>query len=300
MERNVWADMFIDIVVRRSGYDTLMKTSVVTMVLVVPFLVCLVLCVCQFSANADVFRDSDVAAYILLDVVAVAQCCIASFILLMITRRSHRHLVRDIVWMEAVSGYVGSHGADTTVLDEIRGEVSERGWTVKILVSAALWAAIGVILVAMGVSMYYRTDALDNSVMGLIVVSYIILLAQFVVTIGSTAMFPSRHDSVQCRFTEELSRRMADIGVECSPMERSVSDVRPLIHVILFVATLGLYSFVLLLLANHRMNAHLKSQWEYETVLMMRIIRNEDGIGVEGIGDNQPSNAALRFLRNAL
>ena len=73
-----------------------------------------------------------------------------------------------------------------------------------------------------------------------------------------------------------------------------------IIHIVLFVVTLGLYSIPLLLIANHGMNKHIRNQWKYETDLMMKIIRNEGGIGVEGFGSNQPSNAFLRFLKNAL
>ena len=141
-------------------------------------------------------------------------------------------------------------------------------------------------------------EAPDMDVLNVVYLSYALLLIQFIFTTGTTYRFPAKHDDAQHRFTKELQRCLP--GIDQPAMGHEVRIGSRIIHIILFVVTLGLYSIPLLLLANHGMNKHIRNQWKYETDLMMKIIRNEGGIGVEGFGSNQPSNAFLRFLKNAL
>ena len=83
-------------------------------------------------------------------------------------------------------------------------------------------------------------------------------------------------------------------------MEPSVRKARWAVHIVLFAVTLGVYSVVILLLANRRTNTHIRSQWGYESRVMISMIRHEGGIGIEGVGDNQPGNWLARLLFNAL
>ena len=298
MERNEWADRFVDNVVRRSDWDTITKTSVITLVLVFPIVFALLFSFYVFYENPDVFLDSENSILVALVVSLVGECFLASLILFSLTARTHRHLRRDMLWMDALIGYVDSKGGDSERLRSIRGEVNDRWWTVKTLFSMCIWLSIAVILGAIGIFMFYRVNVLDMDVLNVVYLSYALLLIQFIFTTGTTYRFPAKHDDAQHRFTKELQRCLP--GIDQPAMGHEVRIGSRIIHIILFVVTLGLYSIPLLLLANHGMNKHIRNQWNYETDLMMKIIRNEGGIGVEGFGSNQPSNAFLRFLKNAL
>ena len=298
MERNEWADGFVDNVVRRSDWDTITKTSVITLVLVFPIVFALLFSFYVFYENPDIFLDSENSILVALVVSLVGECFLASLILFSLTARTHRHLRRDMLWMDALMGYVDSKGGDSERLRSIRGGVNDRWWTVKTLFSMCIWLSIAVILGAIGIFMFYRVNVLDMDVLNVVYLSYALLLIQFIFTTGTTYRFPAKHDDAQHRFTKELQRCLP--GIDQPAMGHEVRIGSRIIHIILFVVTLGLYSIPLLLLANHGMNKHIRNQWKYETDLMMKIIRNEGGIGVEGFGSNQPSNAFLRFLKNAL
>lgn len=300
MERNVWADRFVDNVVRRSEQDVISKTVLITLLLILPVTLAFIFCGYVIGDNPDDFDDPGGSALVMVIVCMVCDMWMASSILFNLTRKAHRHLVRDIAWMEALEGYVESKGADASGLRRIGGQLSERGWKVRTAVSAVMFGAVTLFLAAIGVFMFLREGAFDVDVTRTVLLAYVMVLAQFVFTVSTTSGFPAKHDRVQCEFTEELEKRLGEIGVDQPAMGKSVRRLPTFVHAILFVVTLGLYSFPLLLMANHSLNVHIRSQWKYETDLMMKIIRNEGGIGVEGMGNNQPSNAFLRLLKNAL
>ena len=300
MERNVWADRFVDNVVRRSERDVISKTVLITLILILPVTFAFVICGYVILDNPDDFDDPEGSVLVMVIVCVVCDLWLASSVLFNLTRKAHRHLLRDIAWMESLEGYVESKGSDASELRRIGGQLSGRGWKVRTAVSAVMFGAVTLFLAAIGVFMFLREGAFNPNVTRAVLLAYAMVLVQFVFTVGATAGFPAKHDRVQCEFTEELERRLRGIGVDQPAMGNEVRRIPMFVHAILFVVTLGLYSFPLLLMANHHMNVHIRSQWRYETELMMKIVRNEGGIGVEGIGDNQPSNAFLRLIRNAM
>ena len=97
MERNEWADRFVDNVVRRSDWDTITKTSVITLVLVFPIVFALLFSFYVFYENPDVFLDSENSILVALVVSLVGECFLASLILFSLTARTHRHLRRDML-----------------------------------------------------------------------------------------------------------------------------------------------------------------------------------------------------------
>ena len=80
MERNEWADRFVDNVVRRSDWDTITKTSVITLVLVFPIVFALLFSFYVFYENPDVFLDSENSILVALVVSLVGECFLASLI----------------------------------------------------------------------------------------------------------------------------------------------------------------------------------------------------------------------------
>lgn len=296
MQRNQWADRFTDIVVRRTDYDSVPGTDTVILILLIPMLISVVVASLLMAYHANVFDNAD-TLYITAIMGMLTECCLAAFVLFSLANRSRRHVVRDTVWMDSLIGYAESHGADTSGMRSVRDEIPHN-YNISAFVSAGLWMAITAIVIADGI-LISRTGLTDLTFRFLIY-AYLLVLVQFAVTLGSTAMFPYRHDDMQCRFTAELSDACESFGLSVKRMEPTVRKPRAVINVVLFAITLGLYSFILLLVANRRTNRHIMSQWKYESNLMVSIIRFEDGIGVEGYGDNQPKNWLVRMLFNVL
>ena len=298
MERNRWVDDFVDCVIRRSETDSVPSTYLVVLVIIVPLILAQAFIASGVTALGDWFdgNEYEVVYYVSL----YAECCIVSFVLFVLTRRSSSHLARDIVWMDSLIGYAESKGADASTLRGIRDEASRGRWTAKGWVGTAFWLAVTAYTIIQGFILFYGTGSDDGRGLMPFVYVYLLVMAQFVFTLGTTAGFPYRHDQLQCEFSREFSARAARFGSEVDAMEPSVRKARWIIHIVLFAVTLGVYSVVILLLANRRTNTHIRSQWGYESRVMISMIRHEDGIGIEGVGDNQPGNWLARLLFNAL
>ncbi len=298
MERNRWVDDFVDCVIRRSETDSVPSTYLVVLVIIVPLILAQAFIASGVTALGDWFdgNEYEVVYYVSL----YAECCIVSFVLFVLTRRSSSHLARDIVWMDSLIGYAESKGADASTLRGIRDEASRGRWTAKGWVGTAFWLAVTAYTIIQGFILFYGTGPEDGRGLVPFVYVYLLVMAQFVFTLGTTAGFPYRHDRLQCEFSREFSERAAGFGLEIDAMEPSVRKARWIIHIVLFAVTLGVYSVVILLLANRRTNTHIRSQWGYESRVMISMIRHEDGIGIEGVGDNQPGNWLARLLFNAL
>ena len=298
MERNRWVDDFVDCVIRHSETDSVPSTYLVVLVIIVPLILAQAFIASGVTALGDWFdgNEYEVVYYVSL----YAECCIVSFVLFVLTRRSSSHLARDIVWMDSLIGYAESKGADASTLRGIRDEASRGRWTAKGWVGTAFWLAVTAYTIIQGFILFYGTGPEDGRGLVPFVYVYLLVMAQFVFTLGTTAGFPYRHDRLQCEFSREFSERAAGFGLEIDAMEPSVRKARWIIHIVLFAVTLGVYSVVILLLANRRTNTHIRSQWGYESRVMISMIRHEDGIGIEGVGDNQPGNWLARLLFNAL
>ena len=291
-------DDFVDCVIRRSETDSVPSTYLVVLVIIVPLILAQAFIASGVTALGDWFdgNEYEVVYYVSL----YAECCIVSFVLFVLTRRSSSHLARDIVWMDSLIGYAESKGADASTLRGIRDEASRGRWTAKGWVGTAFWLAVTAYTIIQGFILFYGTGPEDGRGLVPFVYVYLLVMAQFVFTLGTTAGFPYRHDRLQCEFSREFSERAAGFGLEIDAMEPSVRKARWIIHIVLFAVTLGVYSVVILLLANRRTNTHIRSQWGYESRVMISMIRHEDGIGIEGVSDNQPGNWLARLLFNAL
>ena len=299
MERNQWADRFTDNVVRRTERDSDTSVYVVFLLLCIPMFLAIVFSFFVVETNQDIFDSMDIIE-IAFSTIFVSECCIAGFLLYSYTRTDHDHQARDVEWMDALIGYVGSKGGDTSDMERIRKGIRTSGWSVKKAFSGAMLLVDLAILAVIGIAAFLNVGMLADRLFQMLLVCYAVLLIQFVFTVSTTVRFPFRHDRVQCEFTEALSVQLRGIGIPMEPMDRSVRRSYLLIHILLFIVTLGLYSCVLLLLTSYLTSRHIKTQWKYEQRLMMEIISFEGGVGIEGIGSNQPKGAVARFLKNLI
>ena len=298
MERNEWADRFTDNVIRRTDRDSSTSAYVVLLLLAFPPILAVAFGAFVVLGNREIFGTDDLTIPIV--TALVGECCITSFLLFSMNRTDRRHQSRDMEWMDSLIGYVKSKDGDTSEMERSRAKLRITGWRAKGVFSAAILTVNLLILVALGASMLAGIDILDHNITAFVIASYVLLLIQLVFTMGTTIRFPYRHERAQCEFTEALSREMRAIGIQCEPMVRATHRTFMVVHILLFVVTLGLYSAVLLLLTTHRMNRHIRIQWKYEEELMRRIIEFEGGVGVEGVGCNQPRNRVARALKNSM
>lgn len=298
MDRNEWADRFVDCVVKRSWKDSTISTTVALLALFIPLLLALIIVAYQFIIHFDVFMETGLEVGIVISL--VVECGLASFILFTITRRSRNHMIRDLEWMDSLIGYVESYGRDASDLRAIRKRASKGAWNARYAISAGIWIINSLYII--GIVLYIRLgeDLYSDPVMYMFFLSYILLMVQYMFTFGSTTGFPSKHDRIQCEFVKEF-RTLADgFGLYVDPLEQTVPKSHPVVRGILFVITIGLFSIPLLLWCNHQMNKHIRNQWKYESDLVVSIIRFEGGVGIEGVGYNQPKNWLGRVINNIL
>lgn len=310
MERNRAADEFANCVVRRGDQDLLLKPSLMIVSLVVPLLVGLLfaLAVLEVDAgNGHVNFPEDMLPECILAMgctAAFTEAGLISFMIFNVTRRNRNHLKRDIVWMDSLSDYVDSRGGDSRVMRSVRGRYVEGTSKAVSLFSMAVWLFIVVTLALLGILMHYVTDleegiGLAALALLLVLPMLLVLFLQFIATIGSVLKFPSRHDTIQADFTKALSDACATFGLKVEPMEHTVKKRHAVVHIILTVITLGLYSFVYLIFACRDMNRHLRTQWAYEEDLLERIVDFEGGIGIEPTDEGVPGGA-VRLLKKLM
>ncbi len=295
MERNKAADAFVDCVVHRGDRDMMLKPSLFIAGLFIPVVVGTAVAFAVLwldSANGNAtfpeerYRE---CITVMLLTAFTAEAALSSFMLFCVTRRNRNHLRRDAEWMEALSDFVDFHGGDSASMRRTAlGNKSIIGGAATNL-SMAIWMILTLALVALGIGIFltYDSASLDGVTVTVLVMAVpvlMLLLVQFAVTVGSVFFFPSNHDAVQAKFTEEFSDRCAGFGFRVNRMQHTVHrrDIWP--HILLVAVTLGLYSFVYLFISCREMNKHLTEQWAYEEDLMRRIVEFEGGTGIECIG----------------
>ena len=281
MVRNADADRFVDCVVSRGKHDIVTGTLLIMVSMLVPAFFGATMSLMISEYYPDIFdpeRDASVAAIISFSI----ECAILSFILLFMSRRSKRHMRRDVEWMSSLCGYVDSIGGDSAEMRRIAKSADMLVTKINNGTSMAIWAFTSLYVCAIGILSYNRADILDTHVLMFCFICYVLLLAQFLLTAGSTSKFPTKHDKLQCEFTHALCHELRDKGISIDPMKRSTGELHPLINTFLFIITLGVYAIVIIIISNIRFNRHIRNQWKYEEGLMAALIHAQGAAGIEG------------------
>jgi len=111
----------------------------------------------------------------------------------------------------------------------------------------------------------------------------LLLMLQFLITVGSVLGFPARHDKMQADFTGAMCKEFDRFGFCAEPFSHDIPSSRIWVHALLMLLSLGLYSVIYLFISCKEMNSHLVGQWVYEEDLMRRMIDFEGGIGIEAV-----------------
>ncbi len=281
MARNDAADRFVDCVINRGRYDSVTRTSLLITSMLVPVLFGLIMTSYASSNHPDVF-DIHTDGAIACAIVASVECGVISFILLFMSRRSKRHMRRDVEWMSSLCDYVDSVGGNSTDMRRISKEADMLTTKINNGASMAIWAFTALYICAIGIMSYHRVGIMDTNITAVYAACYALVIVQYLITAGSVSRFPSKHDKLQCEFTETMSKELRRAGIPAEPMRRCTGNLHPVINTVLFIVTLGSYSVVIIILSNIRFGNHVKGQWKYEEKLMETMIRSQGATGIEG------------------
>ena len=281
MARNDAADRFVDCVINRGRYDSVTRTSLLITSMLVPVLFGLIMTSYASSNHPDVF-DVHTDGAIACAIVASVECGMISFILLFMSRRSKRHMRRDVEWMSSLCDYVDSVGGNSTDMRRISMEADMLTTKINNGASMAIWAFTALYICAIGIMSYHGVATMDTHITAVYAACYALVIVQYLITAGSVSRFPSKHDKLQCEFTEAMSKELRRAGIPAEPMRRCTGNLHPVINTMLFIVTLGLYSVVIIILSNIRFGNHVKGQWKYEEKLMETLMRSQGATGIEG------------------
>ncbi len=296
MKGNEHADAFADCVVRRTEWDTIMRPGPVLATMVVPAAIAFVIIVLVVHIHGgEDITSTGIGGGVV--AAAMIECCVVGLLLFTMTRRTRSHQMRDIIWADSLTSYAGSKGADVSRLESLAADLRRRGRTPLTVLSGAMLGFNVLYLLGLGVYLALTHSIIEFWMLLLVAVSYILLLLQFLLSVGATYGFPHRHEGLQIAFTEELSRCLGQVGVDVPPMKRAVGRPHTVVCLLLFLVTLGLFSVVMFLMACRNMNVHILNQWDYERTVLEGIISAEGGTGIGPMEGSEPG-LATRVLRS--
>ena len=285
---NECADAFLDCIMKRSRYDTMMHMGMIILVMVVTPIIIL-----GFIHTQDYLDTREISGII---GAQLLENLIFNFIIFSIVLALYKHHCRDILWMNALAGYAESYGHDVSELRGIIREFDDRGIRLVVKVFRIYIIALTVLTVIQGVAVSVKGLDIDTCVH---IVEMLALLMLILLCISTGYQFKKlrKYDSLQRRF-ERLF---------CSMMSKELHGITPNAgriwakwvwpHVILMIVTVGLYSLPFSLYVVHTMNVHITTQHRFEGRLMVAIMEKEGATGIRRIEKDQ-GNRIGSAIRN--
>ncbi len=135
-----------------------------------------------------------------------------------------------------------------------------------------------------------------NRIYVLVVMSYVVLIIQFLLTTGATYGFSHSHERSQIKFTEGLSKVMKEIEINVEPMaagrQATPDNMRRAV-----VVMLGLFFFILFVLSYRNTNFYIRNQHAYEDDILNEVIKREGGSWVRPVEGSEP-DTVVRVLKS--
>lgn len=287
--RNAGADAFLDCIMKRSSYDTLIHMgTILLLVILLPFVTSL-----YISLNDTILSNETLEA---LAGARILENLIFNFIVFAIVLSLNKHHRRDILWMEALTEYAHSHGHNTASLTvtcarlrKDRTEAVTKGFLIYLILLTVASVFIG---------LFISIKELDMEACNWIN-SFSSMMMLIVLSIATAYQFHTlrRHDSLQNRFIALFKDMMRpDLG-NIETHYRRIWSKRVWFHIILMVITGGLYSLFFVFYVVHSMNAHITSQHRFEGKLMRRIMEKEGAVGITKV-DIEYDTGILQTIKN--
>lgn len=267
---------FISCVSSRYDHDTIISGTSMAALLLVPVACAFILIVIPLNYETTNYDSRMNGIYTSM----IIESIMITFIMMSMYNRLSDHSKRDHEWRSGLIGYASGLGCDVGRLSRMDAEAThlERG--------RAKYPALAVMAVSLLIIPAALTN-LENSYTNVmeirgqyIYASIALAFVMFFLVFITILRYPYQHEHRQVRFTEELARVLDGAGIYIEPMPEVIRHRPVWIHVLLFVVTVGLYSFVMLFIVYRATNNHFYNQWNYEERLMVTLVRAEGGTGI--------------------
>lgn len=286
---NRFVDDFLTCVIGRSENDTIVRINSILLVMVmVPFVVIILVLDAHWVYSTYIAEDPtqiiSFSQFVLNHIddflgAHLVECTVGTYLLFMIMKELVNHCQRDMIWMDALIGYAGSKGCDTSAMEEVKGSMKFERAILLAKIFLAWFVLVFFLCVAQ--ALFLSNMNMDSQV-GVYTIN--VLVMEMVIQIAFCGLYlfnvVQRFDASQVRFTELFVDAMGDQLEGIEPMVSNIRTHRILVHLLLVIVTLGLYSFPFFLVSVFRMNKHIDVQWPYEENLLNAILRKEGAIGI--------------------
>ena len=284
------ADRFLNCVLNRSEKDLVLKILVL-MLIVLGTPAYMLYGMIKFQIQAEYVYTLDMYYTIVLLMGIVAVFLIFNMISALI-----RHHERDVEWMSSLIEYANHFGKDVSALVDIRDEFL--GLTSRKYLRMAFWLFVAVTVADTVQMMYYAFYYMEEDVaIASEMMTALVILVSLSISNGYVYYTMWRVDTLQCSFTEVFAEMMSEEEHILQPMERRCKEPRLWIHVVLMIATLGIYTQVFALMTVHKMNLHIKGQWRYERSVLEWMGRKDGAVGVEKVEKVHPGGFLNQLKR---
>ena len=281
-------EQYVDSVNGRYRSDLLMNIGMV-IVAVLPILTGIVLysLVQTSSCFIGIRGNPSVVA-----VPVMAEGFIISVVIYRMYARLRDHSRRDTAWRGSLINYAGMYTHDLKRLKDIDDEGREIGSFPGIHPARILMLALYLCIVLL--FFWLLTSRPDDAVRFAAVSGIVLAVLMFITVFCKVLRFPYLHERNQIEFVDEFRRVMEPYGVDVERMEPVVPHMVWWKHLVLAVATLGVYGIYLIYSALKSMNEHMKSQWIYEDRLYV-ILRKDC---VRKVTGSEPEDGARIATRS--
>ena len=270
------ADRFLDNVLKRSYKDVLVSPLV--FLLIIPGCFGVVAYVAWTVSTSwgisFVSLISAGAIFVCAGFVAI----LALGIIYILARALITHHSRDVDWMCALLGYASNYGKDTSELektcDAMSGVCSRR----YEFMTLAVFSVFTIVFSFQGFyfDLSEQSDGLLNNLSFLIVALVLVMMS---VSMMHNIAVLYLMDDIQRRFTAVFSEVMSeDTELEVMRSDIRMYEIRT--HLILLVATLGLYAPILGAIYIGSLKNHIRCQWEYEVKILKWMSKREVTNGI--------------------
>jgi len=281
------ANRFLDCVLHRGGNDTVLLIAVMLFAIVgIPGFILYQIVPMIIETGAE-YSVEDFYVYLLFTSIMVAlftYCMVSSVV---------KHHARDVVWMDSLKEYAESQGKVTATMEPL---CSKMKGLVDTRFKWYLLAALMVLIVAniIQATMYLRLYS---------IASYfeLAISAFIVVNLGVAGLYVldrmQKIDSVQTSFTREFCESMLGEQPILEEMVTGIKARSLMPHIVLMIATLGLYSLVLSVWSVHILNVHVRSQWAYEEVVIKWMMAKDNLDSIKVVETPYKSNLLQKIYR---
>lgn len=285
---NPGADAFLDCIMKRSNYDTIVHVWIIAIIgLMLPTFTVIF---------TGLHINETVTEYLgILSGALLLENLVFNFIIFCVTLALFRHHLRDVMWMDALISYAEGYGLDVGEMKRTRDSFHDTKivWVMK----ASMIYLIVLALVTAFAALFVSIKDIDNETAGSLQSTLsTIMLVMLSVSTAYQFYKLRKFDKLQCRFTEIMSDTMKGV-IDVEPQGAKFHLISLWPHIALIVATFGLYSLPFSLYIVHCMNVHIRQQHDYEGKLIRLMMEKEGAKGVKRISSDSGSGIRT-FLKN--